>query len=114
METLFQALRMGVFGAAALSGVVAVTNWAVSRGYLQPFGAWPRFVRRASDPLLRPIERKLLGAGGNPQSAPWWLFCIVLFGGLAPPRHRELAGGDGLQPGVPGPGGADRHRAGSS
>ena len=83
MEMLFLGLRMVVFGAAALSGVVAVTTWAVSRGHLQPFGAWPRFVRRASDPLLRPIERKLLGAGGNPQSAPWWLFCIVLFGGLA-------------------------------
>ena len=50
-----------------LSGVIAVTNWAVIRGLLQPFGAWPRFVRRASDPLLRPIERRLLGAGGNPQ-----------------------------------------------
>lgn len=83
IETLFGGLRMVVFGAAALSGVVAVTNWAVSRGYLQPFGAWPRFVRGASDPLLRPIEHKLLGAGGNPQSAPWWLFAIVLLGGLA-------------------------------
>jgi YggT family protein len=83
IETLFGGLRLVVCGAAALSGVVAVTNWAVSRGYLQPFGAWPRFVRGASDPLLRPIEHKLLGAGGNPQSAPWWLFAIVLLGGLA-------------------------------
>jgi YggT family protein len=82
IDTLFGVLRMAVFGAAALSGVVALTNWAVSRGYLQPFGAWPRFVRSASDPLLRPIERKLLGAGGNPQSAPWWLLAIVLLGGL--------------------------------
>ena len=83
IETLFAGLRIAVFGAAALTGVVALTNWAVSRGHLQPFGAWPRFVRRASDPLLRPIERRLLGAGGNPQSAPWWLFAIVLLGGLA-------------------------------
>ncbi len=83
IETLFAWLRVAVFGAAALTGVVALTNWAVSRGQLQPFGAWPRFVRRASDPLLRPIERRLLGAGGNPQSAPWWLFAIVLLGGLA-------------------------------
>jgi YggT family protein len=83
IETLFASLRIVVFGTAALSGVIAVTNWAVTRGYLQPFGAWPRFVRRSSDPLLRPIERRLLGAGGNPQSAPWWLFFIVLLGGLA-------------------------------
>ena len=83
IETLFAGLRMAVFGAAALSGVVALTNWAVLHGYLRPFGTWPRFVRGASDPLLRPIERRLLGAGGNPQSAPWWLFAIVLLGGLA-------------------------------
>lgn len=82
IEMIFAGLRMAVFGAAALSAVVALTNWAVIRGYLQPFGAWPRLVRGASDPLLRPIERKLLGAGGNPQSAPWWLFCGVLLGGL--------------------------------
>src|SRR5512147_1071028 len=83
MEVLFAGLRYAVFGAAALCGVVALTNWAVLRGYLQPFGAWPRLVRRMSDPLLRPIERKLLGAGGNPQSAPWWLFAVAVFGGLA-------------------------------
>lgn len=83
IELVFAGLRMAVFGAAALSGVVALTNWAVLRGYLQPFGAWPRFVRGVSDPLLRPIERRLLGAGGNPQSAPWWLFAVVLLGGLA-------------------------------
>ena len=83
IETLFAGLRLVVFVAAAATGVVALTNWAVVRGYLQPFGAWPRFIRGASDPLLKPIERKLLGRGGNPQSAPWWLFAIVLLGGLA-------------------------------
>ena len=83
IETVFAGLRLVIFAAAAVSGVVALTNWAVIRGHLQPFGAWPRFVRGASDPLLRPLERKLLGAGGNPQSAPWWLFAIVLLGGLA-------------------------------
>lgn len=82
IETIVVGLRYVVFAAAAATGVVAVTNWAVARGHLQPFGAWPRFIRGASDPLLKPIERRLLGAGGNPQSAPWWLFAIVLLGGL--------------------------------
>ena len=83
IETVFAGLRIFVFAAAAVSAVVALTNWAVIRGHLQPFGAWPRFIRGASDPVLKPIERRLLGAGGNPQSAPWWLFAIVLLGGLA-------------------------------
>lgn len=83
IDTLFAALRVVVFAAAAATGVVALTNWAVIRGHLQPFGAWPRFIRGLSDPVLKPIERRLLGAGGNPQSAPWWLFGVVLLGGLA-------------------------------
>ncbi len=83
IDMIFTVLRIGIFAAAAATAIVAVTNWAVMRGHLQPFGAWPRFIRSASDPMLKPIERRLLSAGGNPQSAPWWLFAIVLFGGLA-------------------------------
>ena len=83
IAAVFAVLRIVVFAAAAASAVVAITNWAVIRGHLQPFGAWPRFIRGASDPVLRPIERRLLGAGGNPQTAPWWLFAIVVLGGLA-------------------------------
>lgn len=82
IETVFAVLRIGIFAGAAATAVVALTNWAVMRGHLQPFGAWPRFIRGVSDPALKPIERRLLRAGGNPQSAPWWLFAIVLFGGL--------------------------------
>jgi YggT family protein len=56
-----------------------VTSWAVRRGALTPFGWWPRFVRRWSDPLLRPVERRLHRAGGNPQDAPlWFLGGVVL------------------------------------
>ena len=83
IAAVFAVLRIVVFAAAAASAVVAITNWAVIRGHLQPFGAWPRFIRGASDPVLRPIERRLLGAGGNPQTAPWWLFAVVVLGGLA-------------------------------
>lgn len=82
MSAVLAALRLAVAVAAGLAGVVALTHWAVRRGYLQPFGAFPRTVRGASDPLLRPVERRLLGSGGNPQQAPLWLFLGVLGGGL--------------------------------
>ncbi|MFZ5623069.1 MAG: YggT family protein [Gemmatimonadota bacterium] len=63
------------------AGVVALTHWAVRHRTLQPFGAWPRLVRRISDPVLRPLEQRLLRAGGNPQSAPLWLLAAsVVFG----------------------------------
>lgn len=82
MSAVLAALRLAVAVAAGLAGVVALTHWAVRRGYLQPFGALPRVVRGASDPFLRPVERRLLGSGGNPQQAPLWLFLGVLGGGL--------------------------------
>ena len=47
-------------GAAFLVGViVAITHWLVREQKIAAFGGWARFVRGWSDPLLRPIERKL-------------------------------------------------------
>ena len=39
-------------------------------------------VRRLSDPLLQPIERRITRGGGNPQSAPTWLVAIVIVLGI--------------------------------
>lgn len=71
---------VGVAFVAALA--VALTHWLVRNRKIEPFGGWATFVRRWSDPLLRPIEKRLLGAGGNPQHAPWWLLAGVVVGGL--------------------------------
>lgn len=81
------AVLMGVARALVLAALVyavavAVTHWAVRSRRLNPFGRWPRLVRRASDPVLRPIERRVHRAGGNPQDAPLWLLGIVVIGGL--------------------------------
>lgn len=58
------------------------TDFAVRRGYLHPFGRWPRLLRRGASPLLVPLERRLLRAGANPVDAPLWLFGAVLVAGL--------------------------------
>jgi YggT family protein len=39
-------------------------------------------MRRASDPVLLPLERRVIRAGGSPQDAPLWLVGIVIAGGL--------------------------------
>ena len=62
--------------------VVAATHWAVRSRRLNPFGGWARFVRRISEPVLRPLERRILRAGGSPSDAPLWLLGIALVGGL--------------------------------
>lgn len=74
--------RWLVLAAFLLACVVVVTHWAVRRGRLKAFGPWARFVRSASDPMLRPIERRVTRLGGNPQDAPLWLAGVVLVGGL--------------------------------
>lgn len=66
-----------------MAGIVALTHWAVRRRHLAPMGAWSKGVRHASDPLLRPIEQRLVRAGGNPQDATLWLVGGAVGLGLA-------------------------------
>ena len=65
-----------------VTAVIAATHWAVRSRYLRSQGWWPRFVRSWSDPLLRPVERRVLRSGGNPQDAPLWLAGATLLLGL--------------------------------
>lgn len=83
IDTLYAGLRLLVIVASASAAVVAVTHLLVRRGTLPPFGALPRLVRRTSDPVLKPIEHRLLRAGGNPQDASYWLLGGTIIGGLA-------------------------------
>ena len=79
VDLVIRTLALTGVGVAAL---IFATDWAVRRGHLKPFGAWPRMVRKGSDPLLVPLERRLLSSGKNPQDASLWLFIGVLIAGL--------------------------------
>lgn len=79
---LVYGVRFLVAGAFVLSAIVALTHWAVRRQTLNAFGGWPRFVRGWSDPILRPLERRLVRSGANPQDAPLWLVGVTVVGGL--------------------------------
>ena len=74
--------RVIVVVALAYASVVALTHWAVRRRKISPFGAWPRLVRRVSDPMIVPLERRVIRFGGSPQDAPLWLLGVVIVGGL--------------------------------
>jgi YggT family protein len=76
------AVRSIVLLALAFAATIALTHWAVRSRRINPFGAWPRMVRRVSDPILLPLERRVISAGGNPQNAPLWLLGLVIGGGL--------------------------------
>jgi YggT family protein len=74
--------RSIVVVALVYASIVALTHWAVRRRKIGPFGGWPRLVRRLSDPVLLPLERRVIRFGGSPQDAPLWLLGIVILGGL--------------------------------
>ncbi|HXE57295.1 MAG TPA: YggT family protein [Gemmatimonadales bacterium] len=82
LETI-QGVARTLVGVAFVGAVViALTHWAVRRRRLSPFGPVPRLVRRASDPILIPLERRVIRLGGSPQDAPLWLLGIVIVAGL--------------------------------
>lgn len=75
-------VRALIVVALVYASLVALTHWLVRSRRINPFGAWPRFMRRLSDPVLLPLERRIIRAGGSPQDAPLWLLGIVIAGGL--------------------------------
>src|SRR3989442_10443599 len=81
MPELQVALRYVVFAAFAASVLVALASWLVRTRRISPFGALGRTLRTASDPLIRPIETRLVRAGGNPVHAGWWLVVAVAAAG---------------------------------
>jgi YggT family protein len=80
--TFVFAVRQALFWLAVVVAVIALLDWLVRTRRLQPFGPVARFCRRYIDPLLVPIERRVVRAGGQPSSAPWWTLVGVVVGGL--------------------------------
>ena len=75
-------LRYTVFGVFVLASVAALGSWAVRTRRISPFSKSANFIRRATDPVLKPIESKILQRGGNPQTAEWWLLGGTIIGGI--------------------------------
>src|SRR5213592_899034 len=82
MPELYNGVRYVVFAAFAVSVLAAVAGWLVRTRRVSPFSALGRALRAASDPLLRPVETRLVRAGGNPVHAGWWLVVGVAAGGV--------------------------------
>lgn len=82
LAVLDLAVRIIVVLALVYAVAVALTHWAIQTRRINPFGPWPRFIRRASDPVLLALERRIIAAGGSPKDAPLWLVGIVIGGGL--------------------------------
>lgn len=81
-DVVLSALRPALFALAAALFVVFAFDWLVRTRRINPFGPVARFFRRVVDPLLAPIERRVVRAGGMPASAPWWALVVVIIAGI--------------------------------
>ena len=80
---LFIALLKPVFfGLAALLFVIFGIDWLVRTRRINAFSGIARFFRRTVDPLVAPVERAVVRAGGLPSAAPWWALVAAVLGGI--------------------------------
>lgn len=96
MTTAMTVVRYAVFGVVAVAAALAFGAMAVQRRMLNPFGRPARGIRNLTDPMLKPIERRILRSGGNPQSAPWWLIGVALVLGIVTISGIEWLLGQGM------------------
>jgi YggT family protein len=77
-----QVLRTVLLFIALVFGLICLLDWAVRTRKISPFNAIARFCRSTVDPLIVPIERRVVRAGGTPASAPLWALVVVVVGGI--------------------------------
>jgi YggT family protein len=82
LASVLDVLRIALLALAVGVGLVAAISYAVRTRRIGPFSPVARFFRANVDPLLRPVERRVVRSGGNPVHAPWWALGAVVVGGI--------------------------------
>ena len=78
----YAVLRLAVLALGLVAAAACLLAWLVRTRRIGPFSPLARFSRRTLDPLLVPIERRVVRMGGMPASAPWWMLAAVVVGGI--------------------------------
>jgi YggT family protein len=82
MLTLLSVARTVVFAVFVVAAFAAVASWLVRTRRVSPFSGLGGFLRRASDPIIRPIETRVVRMGGQPAQASFWLVIGTAIGGI--------------------------------
>ena len=82
LDAIRRALSLALFAIGAALAVICFIDWLVRTRRLNPFGKVARFFRESVEPIMAPIERQIVRAGGVPSSAPWWSLGVVVLGGI--------------------------------
>jgi len=78
---------------AVAAAAVCAFDWAVRTRRINPFNRSARFFRGRIEPLMQPVERVIVRAGGVPTAAPWWTLVAVVVGGILLVSVLQLLGG---------------------
>src|SRR5256885_6136122 len=82
MSPTSPALRYAVLGLVVLAALVALGSWLIRTRRVSPFGVLGRALRAITDPIVKPVERRLVRMGGNPVHAGGWLLVITAVAGV--------------------------------
>lgn len=82
LDMVLGIVRVALLAMAAVLAVFCLIDWAVRTRRVNAFGSMARFARSKIDPIITPIERRVVSAGGNPASAPLWALAAVVVGGI--------------------------------
>lgn len=92
--TLFrEVLRIALLSAALVMAAIAVVDWLVRTRRVNAFSPIARFFRQRIDPLLEPVERRVIRAGGLPANAPWWALAAIVILGIVLLAFLDFAAG---------------------
>ena len=81
-DAFVRVLRVALFIAVVILAVICLIDWLVRTRRINPFNPIARRMRSTIDPLMAPVERRVVAAGGLPTSAPWWTLVFVVIGTL--------------------------------
>jgi len=81
-DIAFEGLKQVLFYGAVALAVIFAVDWLARTRRISPFNPIARFFRTSVDPLLAPVERRVVRAGGLPASAPWWALVALVVGGI--------------------------------
>jgi YggT family protein len=83
LDQLMTFLRGTFYVLFAVAVLLAVVAWASRSRRLSAFSPLGRFSRKVVDPLLEPVDRIILRAGGTGTATPWWALLFVFLAGMA-------------------------------
>ena len=82
MPLVLTIMRYLVLGVVVVAALAALGTWLVRTRRISPFSALGRGLRSITDPIVVPVERRIVRMGGNPSHAGGWLIVLAAVVGI--------------------------------